>query len=842
MNRLTKFYIVLIGFLLLFSKANTQNLPEYSFKMLKNDATRYDSLSVELFSHIFPQQIVNFPFFMPQHGQLANPNQPVGNMYPIYYYPDAEFTGVERFMYQYRGNPGAGYFSWAIKYAIFHVEVLNSILTVEPDDVLVEEGNTEVEIDVLANDETTHGNLEIREITNVLGGIASLTEDNTVVFTLDPEFTGTRYFNYLVADSMGTTAIGQASVQIVPSVFEPVTDVVLSTLNTKTLSILLPADGFIPDNGHQPALGTIDFVNNNQVLYTPFVDSSGVDNFILINGEQTRNYQIHVFDIGNDGLGVFDDAFYTVKNSSIQFDVLQNDYQSSFLFSWTQPKHGTLTRYQEDGEGVFVYTPNQNFHGYDDFQYTMQLAPLLHQTATVRLVVDNFNPVNIEEFAFTTENDRAFVIDYQLPVNNFIFEIVEEPVNGTIEFFEGEQEVIIGCDTISGYNLLVYYPEEGFSGTDEFEIDYCPGNSACRSVKIKMLVIDPVISADCKCVGKDCVWKGDTNGDGKVDVADLLPVGYFMGKEGIARNGDPEENIGLNAAEWNMDLDPFMLNTKHVDTDGNGIITAADTSAILENYSSFNNLVHSGATALKPYPFFITSSQDTVYAGDYLYLDISIGDQNNPAIDLGGISYHLQFPPQLLDESSLKHYFLTDSWLGNASASLQLNLVTAPGRVENAFSRVGKKGATGFGIVAKSEFIVEGDIIGIKSTSDVIPFKITLSGATGMDGKGNIVSLPDAEKTFYLKLKNSNPEAPVSAQLHIYPNPSADFVHIHMNGQQTIGKVNVYNVMGILMDQMDLQFKTNQAKLDISKYNSGVYFVEVNTPNGKTAQRFEVIK
>jgi hypothetical protein len=190
----------------------------------------------------------------------------------------------------------------------------------------------------------------------------------------------------------------------------------------------------------------------------------------------------------------------------------------------------------------------------------------------------------------------------------------------------------------------------------------------------------------------------------------------------------------------------------------------------------------------------------------------------------------------------LKHYFLTDSWLGNASSSLQLNLNTAPGRVENAFSRVGNRGATGFGIVAKSEFIVEGDIIGIKSISDVLPFKIILSDATGIDSKGDRISLPSVEKTIYLKLKKSNPEPPITAQLHIYPNPSADFINIHINGQHMIGKVNVFNVTGILMDQMDLQFSTNNTKLDISNYINGVYIVEVTTPNGKTAQRFEVIK
>lgn len=837
MNRLTKFFIVLIGFLLLFSKANSQNLPDYSYKMLKND-----SLSLQIFSHLYPQAVYVDPFYTAQNGQLYYPNQPIGNYYPVKYFPDNGFTGVEHFIFQYRGNPGTGYNSWAFKYSRFKVEVLNSILTANPDEIVISETDTEVEIDVLANDESTHGALALKGVTNVQGGIATLTEQNTVVFTQYPDFDGIRYFNYLVTDEAGTTEFGQVSIQVIPEIMNPVTAITLATINTRALSLLLPASGFVLQNGEQPGLGSISFVNEYQALYTPFIDSSGVDSFVLNNGELTRNYEIHVYDIPNDGLGVIDDEFYTVKNSSIQFDVLENDYLQSYLSSFTQPKHGVLTRMQEDGDGHFAYTPNQNFHGFDDFQYTMQLGPAIYQTATVRIGVDNFNPVNIEEFAFVTEVERAFVIDYQLPVENYTFEIVEEPSHGSIEYFEGYQTVIIGCDTITGFNLLVYIPEDGFTGTDEFEIDYCPGSAQCRLVKVKMEVIDQVTSGECKCVGKNCVWKGDTNRDGKVDVADLLPIGYFMGMEGASRVDDPDENVGLNVPDWNMDFYPFMVNAKHVDTDGDGRITSADMDAISENYSAFNNLVHSGVTSLKPYPFYISSSQDTVLAGDYLYLDISIGDQENPAIDLNGISYHLQFPTQILDESTLKHQFLADSWLGNANSSLQLNLNTIPGRVENAFSRVGKKGATGFGIVAKTEFIVEGDIIGIKSKSDVIPIKILLTDAKGIDGNGNSVSLPSAEKTIYLKLKNTKPEAPVTAQLHIYPNPSANFIHLHMNGQQTIGKVNVFSVTGILMDQMDLQYSTNNTQIDISNYINGVYIVEVTTPYGKTAQRFEVIK
>jgi hypothetical protein len=73
--------------------------------------------------------------------------------------------------------------------------------------------------------------------------------------------------------------------------------------------------------------------------------------------------------------------------------------------------------------------------------------------------------------------------------------------------------------------------------------------------------------------------------------------------------------------------------------------------------------------------------------------------------------------------------------------------------------------------------------------------------------------------------------------LRIYPNPANDYIKISAVGSQ-LSVVKIYNYLGILIDEI----KTNSEELEIniSNYNSGVYFVEVVTEKGSLIKKIVV--
>ena len=148
---------------------------------------------------------------------------------------------------------------------------------------------------------------------------------------------------------------------------------------------------------------------------------------------------------------------------------------------------------------------------------------------------------------------------------------------------------------------------------------------------------------------------------------------------------------------------------------------------------------------------------------------------------------------------------------------------------------------SGFGPIAKCDFIVENEIDGVRLSENVIPIHIKLMAAEGMDKFGNAFSMPQAQTTIYLDMRE-NTEAPKVEELILFPNPAGDYLELHLNGNNTISSFNVYTSTGVLMDHRKLSGQSNHERINLDKYLTGLYIIEIYTPKGKTAQRFEVIK
>ena len=70
-------------------------------------------------------------------------------------------------------------------------------------------------------------------------------------------------------------------------------------------------------------------------------------------------------------------------------------------------------------------------------------------------------------------------------------------------------------------------------------------------------------------------------------------------------------------------------------------------------------------------------------------------------------------------------------------------------------------------------------------------------------------------------------------EISIYPNPARDFVNI--SGNDKINSVKVYNCLGMMVEEIEVN--ANEAEIKISDYNTGIYFVDVQTENGNIVKK-----
>ncbi len=66
----------------------------------------------------------------------------------------------------------------------------------------------------------------------------------------------------------------------------------------------------------------------------------------------------------------------------------------------------------------------------------------------------------------------------------------------------------------------------------------------------------------------------------------------------------------------------------------------------------------------------------------------------------------------------------------------------------------------------------------------------------------------------------------------IYPNPVKDVVMIQGN---SINEISVYNSIGVLVER--IEGEGNEVEINMNNYNTGIYFVQVNTENGTATRK-----
>lgn len=74
----------------------------------------------------------------------------------------------------------------------------------------------------------------------------------------------------------------------------------------------------------------------------------------------------------------------------------------------------------------------------------------------------------------------------------------------------------------------------------------------------------------------------------------------------------------------------------------------------------------------------------------------------------------------------------------------------------------------------------------------------------------------------------------IADNISIYPNPANDFVKLS-TGNCQLSSVKIYNCLGMMVEEIEVN--ANEVEINISEYNSGIYFFNIETENGSHIQK-----
>lgn len=726
------------------------------------------------------------------------------------------------------------------RYLTYHITYVNSSIRTSPDFVTVP-ANDEVFVLPLQNDMSSGPGLKLNGIAHVQSGSATIHQDS-VFFSLE-EDANSGFVLYSVSDSQGATANGMIYFMKRDDSPEQLDTLRYTLLNTKNQYIFLPTDEFFPDV--LPVKGLLTQSHPMVYNYVPIKGTSGTDTFTFTDSQgNSRVVIIQLINKSQNTSTARNDNFYTPKNTTIIFDVFANDLSANFPISSFSPGliHDTL--------GVFSYTPPTGFSGIKNFTYTVNYG-YYKATAKISVAIGNYEPQIEYDYSFNTLKNNSVAISYDVPIDSYTINVLNNPQFGSIESFNDNGSISEDCNLIQSKSILLYTPDLNYYGSDSFDVEYCVVNNPCVVYKIYINIYDAQPDSLCHCKGQDCVWSGDMNGDGRVSVSDLISLGRFIGLSGVQRNDiNYPFRSGQQADDWNY-TQPNGINIKHIDANGDGLLSVEDTTAISDYYASIHNFVPNEVLAIKDYPFEIIPNTTELDSGDLLVLDIVIGSNSNPVLDVFGLAFGLSFSPSMIDSASLSGHFYQDGWFANGGPSLQMIKQPKEGFIHAGFTKTsgivedeadGFKpiGTSGNGKIGQIKFIVEDEADGFRAKDDFIIRRIYVNNITLEDAEGEQFLLPES----YLDVKiNLNKKTPVPSEekLLIFPNPARDALSIHFNGRNTIQALKLFDSMGNLIDSRnDINAQSNT--LNTETLPTGIYVLRLVTTEGVISKKIQIVR
>ncbi len=289
------------------------------------------------------------------------------------------------------------------------------------------------------------------------------------------------------------------------------------------------------------------------------------------------------------------------------------------------------------------------------------------------------------------------------------------------------------------------------------------------------------------------VWPGDTNNNGLVDQADILPLGLYWGKTGPARQNASMAWSGQLATPWNPQA------ATYADATGDGSVNQADVLPIGFNW----NKTHTGVLVTAELPaeqlrkglttarLVLADSGSTAPNQDF-YLDIRVEGVSN----LFGLSYELIYTPAaFIDPLTVE--LGPANIMGNDVIFFSVINDTAgqdSGKVSVGISRkFGQGGVTGSGRVTRIKAHMAATAVNHFSTTQLTVTKIQANDPNGIP-----IPIDSSAYNLITAIPTTAATEPVGFALYDnYPNPFNSATTIAFQLPQP-AKVNlaIYDLQG----------------------------------------------
>jgi VCBS repeat-containing protein len=585
----------------------------------------------------------------------------------------------------------------------YRLQVLlqNNSLPIAVDDNATTELNTAVVISILANDsDPDNDSLEIVSVGQGANGATSFTTDPQtgevlVTYTPNTDFIGYDTSTYVVADEHGaqTTGTVQVGVGNTPPVavndnYAAIADDILTiSVSNGVLSNDTDAENqalsaaVVQDAEH----GTLNFSSDGSFTYTPDAGYVGSDSFtyqVMDAGGETSSIatvSIEVF----AGPVIAEDDFFSIAHNQVLTvaapGLLENDWDfeddSLTISVVSTVSHGQLS-WQSDGS--FIYTPDANFAGTDEFHYRVSDGIATSTAATVVIDVTKNRPTGID-LVYSTDHGAALSIAAPGVLATAVdadgdphhLEADGGPT-GSIEF--GNNYYYDGGDPASFSTDSFHYTPPQMPVTNIAPIAVADGH-------VKVVHGQTLTISQSALLFND----RDPHGSGGVSIAE-----FDAGSANVSRDANGDFVFVSTGATYQPGIYSFTYSVTDGDLESSmAKVTIEVTNEPPGGYDQWIVIDVNNHNGPDDDTFIVFGTGFSDPDGDDLTIDIS-PEEGNLSLTSGYYYYYgssgdmLRFdiPPELLETGSGSYYYYDNGWSGAATFSYALTATDPLGRTK----------------------------------------------------------------------------------------------------------------------------------------------------------------
>jgi hypothetical protein len=338
--------------------------------------------------------------------------------------------------------------------------------------------------------------------------------------------------------------------------------------------------------------------------------------------------------------------------------------------------------------------------------------------------------------------------------------------------------------------------------------------------------------------GNQPVYPGDCNHDGIADFLDLLPLGLLFGDTGPLRPSASLSWLPQTVNQWGTLYPATNIDAKHVDGDGNGQITFADTLAVFENYGRTHGGYLSDSSLLPSLageaPVKLLGPQ-SISPGDTVELMLHVGTQDSVATQAYGLAVELSYDTSLIEVIGTRW---DGSWLGQKNVDLitLAKVDSLRGRWQIAITRTDQVSRNGYGRVGSIIVVISDDI-----AKQILPLTFQFLRVEAIDHLGHPQPLSVSPAPFDLAIDTTATalRSPEPSSLHWYHDRVQQAVVIQAD-RPLEGWLELYDAQGRRIRQEKISgggpWRTSLGQLPL-----GAYLLRIRTTNLAYGQSFWIV-